>query len=482
MSHRQTLSSSFPKRGFQIKLLQPLPAWIAILGLILLTAVGVLAGAGSILRIAFPVGCFFVGMLLYLRYPVLYVGFTWWLYFITPWLRRVIDYRSGWDAKGVILVAPYLVTLIACITFLRYFPRSYRQGSLPLILAVLAVTYGSMIGLVKNPPVVTARAMLDWLSPIVFGFHLFMQWRNYPIYRQHFERVFTWCLLVTGVYGIVQYLVAPEWDRFWIIQTELVTNGTPEPLGIRVFSTMNSPLPFAVVAMAGLLLLFNSQGFLRIPATVAGYMAFLLSLVRASWLGWFVGLLTLFTSVKVRLQKRLIITILVVAVLVVPLATIEPFAEIISTRLETFADVRRGQDTSLVERSANYAKDINLALSNVIGNGVGSIYAVNDSGVLEQLVLDSGILDMFFTLGWIGAIPYLGGILLAILELFRDSSIRADAFASAARAIAVGILAQLALGSVMLGSSGMVFWGFLAMAMAARNYYKAQRVARIQRQ
>jgi len=58
-------------------------------------ALCVLVGAGGILRLAFPIGSFGVGTFLYLRYPVLYIGFTWWR-FLTP-CRRLIDYQSGWD-------------------------------------------------------------------------------------------------------------------------------------------------------------------------------------------------------------------------------------------------------------------------------------------------------------------------------------------------------------------------------------------------
>ena len=87
-----------------------LHAWIVILGLIIFSAVAVLAGAGSILRLLFPLGSLGVGLFLFGKYPTMYISFTWWLWFVTPWLRRIIDYRSGWDGSGIILTAPFLVT------------------------------------------------------------------------------------------------------------------------------------------------------------------------------------------------------------------------------------------------------------------------------------------------------------------------------------------------------------------------------------
>jgi hypothetical protein len=98
-----------------------------------------------------------------------------------------------------------------------------------------------LVGLINNPPLAVARAFLEWLTPILFGFHLFIHWRHYPSYRQNIQRIFLWGVLVMGVYGVLQYLVAPEWDRFWLINVKAF--GSAEPLAIRVFSTVNSPGP-----------------------------------------------------------------------------------------------------------------------------------------------------------------------------------------------------------------------------------------------
>lgn len=477
MSHKQTLKTCDPQKGFSFGL-QPALAWTAILGLVIITVIGALF-TGRIIRIAFPISCFLVGLLLYCRYPVLYIGFSWWVWFLTPFVARVVDWRSGWDPQRLMLVSPFLVVLITAATFFRYFPRSYRQGGLPFILAFFSLVYSFLVGLINGSPIPTTRALLDWISPIFFGFYLFINWRDYPNYRQNITRTFTWCVLVTGIYGVVQYLVAPAWDCFWIHETKLVTNGLPQPLGIRVFSTMHSPLPFSNVMLAGLLLLFNSQGVLRIPASVAGYLAFLLSLVRSAWGGWIVGMVTLLTSLKPRLQMRLIITLVVMALCVLPLATVEPFSEIIGDRVASITDIKR--DTSYYDRTLNYEKNLNLALSAGLGNGMGNIFSVGDNGAIGYVVLDSGILESLFTLGWFGAIPYFSGVVLLIFSLFQGIEARFDPFLGAARAIGLGIFAQIWFGSSMISLSGMVMWSFFGIAMAGRKYYQYQRVVTLQK-
>ena len=477
MSHRQTLSNSSPQ-GFYLGL-QPLPAWIAILGLVIFSAACIVAGAGSILRLTFPLLSFVVGVFLYWRYPILYLGFTWWMWFLTPLVRRLMDHHSGWVDPNPILLSPYLVTLITSATLFKNLPRSYRQGGLPFILAFTGIFYGFLIGLIKTSLVTAARSVLDWLVPVLLGFHLFVNWRDYPKLRQNMQRTFLWGVLVMGGYGVLQYLVAPDWDRFWLINSEMTTFGSPEPFKIRVWSTMASSGPFAGTMMAALLLLFSSKDPLRIPASAVGYLSFLLTLVRTMWGAWALGVIILISSLKARLQMRLIITIMILGICVFPLATIEPFSTFISNRLQTFSDLK--EDSSFNERSDIYDQKLNLALSTGLGKGIGNVFMINDKGALEKIVVDSGILDMFFTLGWFGAIPYLGGMLLLIFKLFQSPETRFDPFMSAARAISVSIFATLIIGSVMLGVTGVVFWGFLGIGVAAHKYYQHQRSAGIKR-
>jgi hypothetical protein len=280
------------------------------------------------------------------------------------------------------------------------------------------------------------------------------------------QQTFLWGVLVTGIYGVVQYLIAPEWDRFWLINSGMETSsGKPEPLGIRVWSTMHSPGPFAIVMQAGLLLLFNSQGPLVLPAAGFGYLAFLLSLVRSAWGGWFVGLLTMVSSLKPRLQMRLIITILVMTVCVIPLATIEPFSDIINSRFQSLSNIE--DDNSFQGRSQIYQGNLELALSKLFGNGLGGGIG------------DSGPLDLLFSLGWLGTIFYLGGLFLLFFNLYKTSEAKGDAFASASRAISLSIFVQLIFTTTVGSLSGVVFWAFSGIAMAAHKYYEHERIARL---
>lgn len=463
MSQIQGIPNNSRKQGFSMSL-QPQAAWIAILSLLLITTLCLTVGLGKVLNIFFPAGCLGVGLFLYFRYPILYVGFTWWVFFLTPFVRRMSDFRSGFTEPSPMLLAPLLVAMITIVTFYRNLPKAHEQGGLPFILSATGVFYGFLIGMVNGLPVPAILSLMGWVSPILFGFHLFVNWRDYPSYRDNIQRTFLWGVLVTASYGVYQYIVAPEWDCFWLIETKLFTSmGNPEPQGLRVWSTMNAPLQFGVVMLGGNILLFIGQGNLRIPSLAVGILSILLTSVRTVWLGLMVSLITLLVSLKGGVQIRLIAFILMIFIFIVPLSAVEPFSKVIQSRVSSLSNVQ--DDQSAKDRANLYGLVLNQALSEVIGKGNGTLQPI-----------DSGIMELLLTFGWMGAIPYISGLLLSFYTLFASKS-NSDPFASAARAIVVGFVPMLAGSNVIAGISGMVFWGFLGVAMAAIKYHKHQRRA-----
>lgn len=447
------------------QLFQPALAWVAILSLIIVTALGIVAGAGSIIRLLYPAGAFGVALLLYFRYPVLYLGFSWWIFFLSPFVRRLVDYKSGWTDPSTILLAPPLVILVCSITLLKHLPKTHRNGSLCFVVSIAGTCYTFLVGLINNSISSTILDFLGWVTPILFGFHLFVNWRYYPEFRSNIQRTFLWGLLLTSIYGIVQFLVAPQWDRYWMLNAPINSIGSPLPLQIRVFSTLNAPGSFAVVVMAGLLLMMTYRTPLSFPASIVGYIAFLLSQVRASWLGWLTGLLILIPSLTSFLQIRLLIVILSIGICVVPLATMEPFSEVVVARVQSLSS--KGEDRSYSDRMAGYQNLFQEAFTEVIGKGFG--YKIEDSKIGAN---DSGILSILLSFGWLGTIPYFGGILLVIQAAFSASTKKLDPFISTALSIGMGVFVQIGLGVATAGLSGNLFWGFLALSMAGEKFHR----------
>jgi hypothetical protein len=221
--------------------------------------------------------------------------------------------------------------------------------------------------------------------------------------------------------------------------------------------------------MAGLLLLFTNSSPWRFPAVAVGYLSFLISLVRSAWLGWAVAVLTFIPALKPKFQMQLIVTILVMSVCVLPLATLQPFSEVIAARLSTFT--AGSHDVSYGDRLQGYSEITTQALTEIAGGGLG--FTITSDSIGSN---DSGILSILLTLGWFGALPYLGGILLLFFSLFYSSEGRSDPFINAARAISLGVFSQIGLGIATAALSGVVMWGFAGMALAGQKYYFYQRL------
>ena len=116
----------------------------------------------------------------------------------------------------------------------------------------------------------------------------------------------------------------------------------------------------------------------------------------------------------------------------------EPFSKTINDRLQSFTNLEH--DDSAIVRQRIYEEGLQSALTNGLGNGIGNTFIVNEKGVLVPIVIDSGILDSFFTLGWFGAVMYLGGMILLIFKVLQCPEFRFDSFMAACRAIALGCI------------------------------------------
>ncbi len=445
------------------QLLQPADAWAPIIIYVALVFVLMVMGSfgAKALNFLLPLGAFVVGWRLYFRYPALYTGFVWWLFLLTPLIRRIADWRAGsYTEPSPMLIAPYAAVIICAHTLYANLPQVREKGAAPFVLALAGVTYGYLVGLINttSPQSVTV-AFLEWVSPILFAFHIYIHWRRYPDYAKNIQRVFLWGVLAIGIYGIYQYLVAPEWDTFWLINSPLKTSaGKPFPFQIRVWSTMNAPGIFGAYMSVGLLTLFSCRNVLVAPAAGVGALSFLLSMVRTGWLAWLLGLSFVSATITNKQRIKLVIILVVFVALMIPLATMEPFATTITSRLETLTNI--SDDGSLKERQFLYNNLIDEALTTYVGKGLGG------SGGF-----DSAVLVMLFDLGWIGSIPYIGSLLLLIISVFKSSKNPQDIFASVIRAVIVSGVFFLFAGATMKGAAGMLLWGFLGLGMAGSKYF-----------
>jgi len=437
-----------------------LPCIPLITGFALITVACLVAKAGEIVNIIFPVGAMLVAMYLLRWDPFLYIGFNWWLYFLAPFVRRVADWGGGFTDPSPILLAPYLASLTAIFYVLKHFSPSKNRLASPFLLSGSGVVYAFCIGALNSELLPTCISLLDWFVPIVFGLYIFLQWQEYPAHRENFKRIFLWGVLVMGSYGIIQFLVCPPWEIYWFQNSPFGGQGRVEALNMRVYSTMNSVEPFSAYMSYGLLSLVSTASPLVLPASILGGLTFLLTQGRSAWLAWVLGMAMLTNLLPSKQQARLVIGLFFLSLCLIPLATMEPFSSLISERLSTFSSVET--DGSALARQAAYADVLNNGLFNVVGSGFGAG------------ALDSAILTWLTSLGWIGSIPYATGVFLLVHELFSSHLSIRDTFFISVKAATASSLLRLLVNNPTTEISGIVFWGFLGIGLAAVQYARTQ--------
>jgi O-Antigen ligase len=449
----------------------PMQCVAAIVVLIAIPALSILTGQAGLLRIFFPLLSAAVGGFLLWRSKPLYVGLVFWLWFLTPFLGRMADYQGGWTPASAVELAPYLVAGLAGVPLLANLRCLADRRTLPFVCALVAIAYGTILGLTYLPLFNVLRSLLNWFVPVVFGLFIFENRQLYPEFRRVIEKSFLYCLLVLGGYGIYQFFFLPEWDRMWMLNVQLNSFGEVDPMKTRAFSTMNAPAIFAAAMACGLLVLCNLKGTLRLLAAAAGFIALILTLSRASWLSLAAGVTYLIFRMGMRARMRLVLAIGSCAVFLVLFAQIPGIDELVAQRVATFT--QPGQDDSFSARTEGHEQALRELAQEPWGEGVGSTDTLHNTEGDDDIIgpHDSSLLEFLYSLGWIGTLIYALGLGSLGLQLVRAPG--GDPFVLSAHAILLGFLAQALLNSVFLGVLGFMVWTFASMSLAAAECSEA---------
>jgi len=293
--------------------------------------------------------------------------------------------------------------------------------------------------------------LVRWLPPILIGFYVLTRWRMYDRHRHVLESTITTGVLVLGSYGVVQYFLVPSWDAFWMVNSGMHSIGHPSPRQVRVFSMLDSPGPFAMILGTGLVMLFIKDGFFPIISAVPGYLSFLLCRVRGAWIGWMLAIGTIIWLVKGRLRTRLLVSLTAIVILTIPLAVQGPIADQTASRAQTLANIE--QDGSYRARIALYQAVPQRILINPVGWGLGS------------RSMDSGVLMLFWNLGWFGGLSYIAGLSLMVFNLTHEATY----FGKIVCGVAAAHLLQLLAGPEPLQQGpSVLFWSLMSLGIASK--------------
>lgn len=442
---------------------------IAVAGFAGLTLAGLAGVGGRTFGPAWALAAAATALVLVRRSPAGFLAFIVSLWFYTPFVRRVLDFHHGFTPANLALAAPILASTAALLTLVRFAKDLRGVLFAPALLVLAALTYGFLIGALRNGVVPAFYAYLSWLSPAMVGLHVALHWRRYPQMQQAMLRTMAWGLIPAALYGMVQFVAPPPWDRQWMIATELQSIGQPVPFSLRVFGTMTMPGTFAVVMEVGLLLLLSARVRGRLPALVLGFIGLLLSRIRTAWLGFVFGLVLQLVTQPVRRLPRNWMTIVVVGLLSLPVITIPRIREGIVDRLASFSQAE--EDSSVRSRVMIARAAYQLVMEYAEGAGLGSTGSATVArGVGGIRNFENGFLEVFYLFGWPGGAMFFLGLGGIIVQGLRLADARFDQFANAARSGALALLTSLLISEVFTGAGGTLLWVLIGLGVAAHAH------------
>jgi hypothetical protein len=428
----------------------------------------VLAAASGILaKTAYLAGCVALSVWSSRKNPWDYLLLTLWVAALTPFARRLVDMAAGWDAKNIMLAAPFLVTAPMIPAILQRL-RTLDAGAVLFPgLAALCTLYGFIVTLLRGEPVPALIGVTDWGIPLFYFFFVAVHRDRIPELLQRLPWFVTTNMLLLGSYGVWQFVDPPAWDRLWMQGVDQGPFGLPEPFLIRVFSTMNSAGPFSCWIMVLLIISFAFTSWLMPIARFSGLLALAFTTVRTSWGGLAVAVLILAVS-SGRRAIRYAIAVAVGSLVVVGVVLLVPkINEVISQRIATFDDLQ--QDGSLLQREEEASRMQTLIADNPFGVGIGALgrgtIAAGSGEILFEGAIDDGVLEIFGSLGWLVGLVYCAALLGIALRCARAG----PQFAFQQKvcfAAGVACLAALPLTNIVTGVTGTLMWLMFGLAFA----------------
>lgn len=398
---------------------------------------------------------------------------------IGPEVRRVADWAEGsFQPVTMLSLAPLLATSAFIIPILKRVRRINPRLRTALILLGATVIYGLVVGLAHNG-LASIFDLASYVLPIFVLLYIVSRPTDASD-RDFWIVSFTNLAIIVASYGWIQFLLAPAWDVFWMNHAPMASIGRPEPLKIRVFSTLNSPGPagmFLAAALAPMFLERRWRGATGWVGVLLVASALAVTLVRSSWLMLMVTVIVyiLLSSGKDRWRKTL--TVASLGLTLFTLIPLLPGGSDISSRVQTFGDLKK--DNSANARSEFATDFIPTLLSTPFGLGLGTVglgSKIDNQGQLGQYAnFDNGFYAIFITFGLLGGMVVFASLWLlgkAARGTGRASTL--SAYSRLAIATLVSVTCGLISGNMLTGIGGILTWLLIGTAFSASTPTKNQ--------
>lgn len=445
--------------------LKPLGEYRLILAFAAFVCLTMFSPAAKVLTVLFPVGAFYVALRSLRKSIPLFTEFATWLFFLTPFIRRVVDYKMG--ARDMAIIStPFLVLLIPLFLVVTRWRKVIGRESALFCYALAAVFYGAFIACAHSEFASAATGLMMWMTPLVFGLYLFSERRAAPAIFCGLERGILGGTFVAGAYGLLQYFFIPAWDAAWMRTVDLVTIGQPEPMEVRVFSIMNSPQVLAAFLLTGILLAYRQKSAWKYPVLVVGVGALALSFARSAWIGLVAGLVFLALRSSTRERVRSVTATAGCALLAMAVLSIPDVSDALSTRFSTFTDLKH--DESALDRKETYSHVIEMLKQSPIGMGLGV-----DNGMADA-ENDSSVVALLLSLGIPGSLVFVVALAAGAVSLFSTRATRELPQLLGLQCCFVGLVVESPLNNVVNGQIAFLLWSLIGLSYGMLTLRKTE--------
>ncbi|MEM9753032.1 MAG: O-antigen ligase family protein [Planctomycetota bacterium] len=388
-------------------------------------------------------------------------------------LRRVLDWGMGQFSQTPItsLLPPLLSLMLGVVALAgaRKMPAFVRQA---VFLVVAALAYGFVVGLGNR--VGAMFELVAWSTPI--GLMLFVLWL-----RPSVEQVRSWikvlilCAVVAAVYGWVQFVVYPPWDKFWVDRANMSSLGKSQALSVRMFGTMADPGSLGILIVLGVLPLLAVRHWRSLvpgPSSLA-VIAFLVTTLlatraRTTWLMLLTGLALFALLGRARDSGRMLLMACLAGAAIFFAMPFLPNQEGITERVATLGDVQN--DGSFRGRVHFTTVMLGHIATNPVGWGFGSAGLAGRVGETSTQItaFDNGFLQFPFTFGWLGAAVFLAALLILLGRAWRARRLPGEAgdVQRLGLCIVLSFILSLATSNFFDNAHAAFFWLMLGLLLA----------------
>jgi O-Antigen ligase len=442
----------------------------------------------SIVIPCFPVFCFFGGIVL-LRLSAAYLTeFLVWLWILSPFLRRMVEFHAGGADGALILTGPYIACCVPLCYLLPHVRRRFGFRLGPLALAFGALVYGLAVGIAHYPPATVFKSFLLWFAPLTFSIFVCSNPDLFEDLYGGFRRSMIYGSLIASIYGIYQFFFLPKWDAMWMLNLGNDTFGDPEPMKVRVFGTMNSPQILALFLSVGILLSFHGKSKLRLFVAPLAIFAMSFTMARTAWVSLGTGFFYLFVKARPKFKLQILALTIASATVLVAALNNSQVANAFSKRFSSLSNVQ--QDDSFVSRVDGHKALLVGMLNYPFGLGLGSQTTTigpeaeeakvsqNGAYILES---DSSFAAVALSLGGAGLLM-LGILFLRIAMSTFTHPVQRESYGEAIKLLCLVLATEFMFQDIVNGPGGFISWTVIALWLVYAQRSPSERQCKAVRQ